>query len=134
MKLLVILAAAGWLGYNFLPGTPHSEHGRLRMSYDSRSGEWIILRDSTFNGVRQVKRMTAVCSFYKHGNSETVTGAQACDLQVGTTLVPNTIPRVREKSFLDIYEMSPDRLSIMDGEGPDSVIEQFTILKQEVVQ
>jgi len=48
-------------------------------------------------------------------------------------MVPSISNGKRGKDFLDIYEMSPDRLAITEGDGPDRVSQQFVVLKQELV-
>ena len=104
------------------------------LSYDAPTGRWVIIRNGTFDGKYLTKRITAVCDFYKWGDHEAVEGSDACDLQVGQMMVPNPFPgKENRKDFLDIWEMSPDRLAITRGEGPDRVSQQFTILKQEVL-
>ena len=104
------------------------------ISYDAGTGAWVIIYDGTIGGVHVKKRITAVCDFYKWGDHETVTGPQACSLRIGQLLVPNAMPGEGHRGeFLDIFEMSADRLSVTTGEGPDRVNQQFVILKQELV-
>jgi hypothetical protein len=103
-------------------------------SYDSTTGKWIIIRNGTFDGKYLRKRITAVCAFYKWGDHEAVAGAQACSLRVGQMLVPNPLPGEGKRGdFMDIWEPSPDTLSITTGDGSDRVLQQFTILKEEVL-
>jgi hypothetical protein len=104
------------------------------VSYDAATGRWIIIRNGTFDGKYLTKRITLVCDFYKWGDHEAVVGPDACNLRVGQMMVPNPFPgEGKRKDFLDIWEMSPDRLSITEGDGPDRVNQQFTILKEEVL-
>jgi hypothetical protein len=43
---------------------------------------------------------------------------------------PNPLPR---NTFLEVYEMADGILSINQGEGSNRVVQQFTILKYEVL-
>jgi hypothetical protein len=99
------------------------------VSYDSRTGQWTILRSGTFSGEYRVKRMTVVCDFYKWGEHEPVNGKDACNLHIGRLMATTT-----GKDFLDIYEMSPERLAITEGYGADRVSQQFVVLKQELLE
>ena len=102
------------------------------VNWDAAAGTWVIIRNGTFDGRYLTKRITAVCDFYKLGDNEAVVGPEACDLQVGRMMVPNQFPgEGRRKDFLDIWESS-DKLYIAEGDGPDQVHQQFTILKYEV--
>ena len=104
------------------------------VSYDAGTSQWIIIRNGTFDGKYLTKRITAVCDFYKWSDHEAVVGPQACNLQVGRMMVPNPLPGAgKRKDFLDIWEMSSDKLSITEGDGPDRVLQQFSILKYEVL-
>jgi hypothetical protein len=103
-------------------------------SFETATAKWTIIRDGTFDGMHMKKRLTLVCALYKWGDHEAVTGPQACSLRVGQLLVPNPLPGEGKRSeFLDIWEMSPDRLAITQGDGPDKIEQQFLILKEEVV-
>lgn len=79
--------------------------------------------------------MTIMCDFYKWADHEAVDGPRACNLQVGRLMVPNSLSGdgKRQEAFLDIWEMSPDRLVITEGEGPDLVSQQFVILRKELL-
>lgn len=108
--------------------------GYFVLSYEAATGKWIIIRNGTFDGRYLRKRITAVCSFYKWGDHEAVSGLNACSLQVGRMMVPNLFPGAeKRKEFLDIWEPSPDTLSITEGDGPDRVLQEFKILKEEVL-
>lgn len=102
------------------------------LSHDTKTGEWVILRNGTFDGKYMVKRITVVCDFYKSGDREIVKGPDACDLQVGALMVPNATDK--KKPYLDVYEMSPERLAFIMGWEPNHVSQQFVILKYEVLQ
>ena len=104
------------------------------MSFDAATGKWIILRNGTFDGKYLTKRITVVCDFYKWGNRESVTGPNACNLSVGRMMVPRYAPddKGNLKTVLYIFE-DPDRMSIIEGDGDDRVMQQFFILKNEVV-
>lgn len=106
------------------------------VSYDSGTGEWVIIRSGTFDGKYQKKRLITVCDFYKWGDHEMVTGPHACDLRVGELIVsnhPNPDAQGKYPGFVDIWEMSAERLSITRGDGPDQAHQQFVILKSEVL-
>jgi hypothetical protein len=114
--------------------SPRIEGYRI-VSFDSKTGQWIVVRTGTFDGEYRVKRMTVVCDFYKWGNREPVIGKDACDLRVGRMMIPSSISNGRTgKEFLDIYEMSSDRLAITEGDGPDRISQQFVVLKQELLE
>jgi hypothetical protein len=93
---------------------PQPEGYRV-LSYDAPTHQWIILRNGTFDGKYLTKRLTVACSSYKWGDHEAVTGPDACHLQVGRMMIPG------------------GTLSITEGDGPDRVVQQFTILKYEVL-
>ena len=104
------------------------------VAYDARTHEWTILRTGTFDGKYLRKRLTVVCSWYKWGDHERVDGPEACDLQVGRLIIPNPFPPPeKHREFLDVFETSADTLSITEGVGADRVMQQFTILKYEVL-
>jgi hypothetical protein len=108
--------------------------GYLILSYDKPTGKWVILQTATYDGVRVKKRLTVVCAFYQWGDHEAVDGPQACALNVGQLLVPNeTLAKDTRAEFLAVWELSPDRLAIVQGDGEDKVSQQFVILKEEVV-
>ena len=104
------------------------------MSFDSTTGQWIILRSGTFDGKYLTKRMTVVCEFYKWGARERVSGPNACDLSVGRLMVPSYAQDDKGtlKTVLYIFE-DADRMSIIEGDGDDRVMQDFRILKNEVV-
>jgi hypothetical protein len=112
---------------------PEPEGYRV-LSYDAATHQWIILRTGTFDGKYMTKRLTVVCSFYKWGDHEMVTGPEACHLQVGRMIIPNPLPPAgKHQDFLDVFEMPSEVLSITEGVGADRVMQQFTILKYEVL-
>ena len=64
-----------------------------------------------------------------------VEGPNACDLHVGETIIVHHEPDAQGTyaGFVDVWEMSPDRLAVVHGDGPDKVSQQFIILKNEVL-
>jgi hypothetical protein len=104
------------------------------VSYDAATHQWTILRSGTFDGKYLRKRLTVVCSSYKWGERESVTGPEACHLQVGRLIVPNPLPDPEKRQeFIDVFEMPSETLSITEGDGADRVMQQFEILKYEVL-
>jgi hypothetical protein len=103
------------------------------LSYDAQTHQWTILRTGTFDGKYLKKRLTVVCSLFKWGDHEAVTGPDACHLQVGRMMIPKPLPAGKRNEFLDIFEMPDETLSITEGAGTDRVIQQFRILKYEVL-
>ena len=104
------------------------------VSYDAATHRWVILRTGTFDGKFLKKRITVVCSLYKWGDHDAVTGPEACHLQVGRLIVPNPLPAEgKRQEFVDVYEMPNETLSITEGDGPNRVSQQFDILKYEVL-
>jgi hypothetical protein len=104
------------------------------VGFDKQTKQWTIIRSGTFDGKFLRKRLIVVCDFYKWGDHETVTGPDACNLQVGRNLVPNPFPPGEKRSeLLDVWEMSADRLVIAEGGGSDKVEQQFIIQKDEVL-
>jgi hypothetical protein len=104
------------------------------IAYDARSHQWTILRTGTFDGKYLRKRLSVICSFYKWGDHESVSGPEACHLQVGRMMIPNLFPPPgKRREFLDVYEMPGETLSITEGAGEDREMQQFTILKYEVL-
>ncbi len=83
------------------------------LSYDASTHQWIILCTGTFDGKYMTKRLTVVCSLYRWGDHEPVTGPEACHLQVGRLIIPNPLPPFGKRSeFLDVFEMSSETLAI----------------------
>ena len=112
---------------------PEAEGYRV-LSYDAATHQWVILRTGTFDGKYLTKRLTVVCSSYKWGDHESVTGPEACHLQVGRLIIPNPLPPAgKHNEFLDVFEMPSETLSITEGDGADRVMQQFAILKYEVL-
>jgi hypothetical protein len=58
---------------------PGAEGYRV-MSFDSTTGQWVILRSGTVDGKYVTKRMTVVCDFYKWGDRERVSGPKGVAL------------------------------------------------------
>ena len=104
------------------------------VSFDATTGKWTILRNGTFDGAYLTKRITAVCDFYKWGDRESVSGPNACSLNVGRLMVPKYVfdEKGTIKTQLYIFEDS-DRLSIIEGVDDDRISQQFFILKNEVI-
>ena len=49
-------------------------------------------------------------------------------------MIPNPLPPAGKRNeFLDVSEMSSETLSITEGDGADRVMQQFAILKYEVL-
>jgi hypothetical protein len=112
---------------------PEPEGYRV-VAYDARTHQWTILRTGTFDGKYLRKRLTVVCSLFKWGDRESVTGPEACHLQVGRMIIPNPLPPAEKRQeFLDVFEMPDETLSITEGVGADRVTQQFIILKYEVL-
>jgi hypothetical protein len=103
------------------------------ISYDSRTGKWVIIRNGTYEGRYLVMRITAVCSSYQWGKREPVYGPQACDLSVGQFLASNTNPTIPQ-DFVYIFETGSERLNIIRGEGDDRVMQLLEILKCELLE
>jgi len=104
------------------------------VGYDALTHQWTILRTGTFDGQYLRKRLIVICSFYKWGDHEAVRGPEACHLQVGRLIVPNLFPLPdKRREFLDVSEMPEEVLSITEGDGPDRVLQQFNILKYEML-
>jgi hypothetical protein len=115
---------------------PQAEpEGYRVVSYDSATAQYVIIRTGTFDGKRLRKRMTVICDFYKWGDHEPVIASHACDLRVGELIVPHHAPDADGSyaNFVDVFEMSPDRLSIDQGDGPNQVNQQFVVVKNEVL-
>jgi hypothetical protein len=131
--ILVVLSAAALSGCN-------KEHqaepdGYRVVSYDAVTANWVIIRTGTFDGKHLKKQLTVVCDFYKWADHETVHGPHACDLHVGELMVIHHQPDAQGKfsDYSDLWEMSPDRLSVTHGVPPDNVDQQFIILKNELL-
>jgi len=106
------------------------------VSYDSRSGTWVVIHSGRVGGEFRRNRLLRACDLYKRGEHESQIGPHACDLRVGELLVSKHSPDEQGtyRDFVDIWEMSNDRLSIDRGEGANRVLQHFVILKSEMVQ
>jgi len=104
------------------------------LSYDSESHQWAILRNGTFDGKYLRKRITVLCNSFKMGDLEAVTGPDVCHLQVGRMIISNRFPpEEKRQDFVDIHEMPGGVLTLTEGYGADRVMQQFKILKYEVL-
>lgn len=94
-----------------------------------------MIRNGTFNGEYQVKRLILVCDFYKWGEREAVSGPDACNLQIGRLMVGNAYDYYKGKSkdFLDITEMGSNWIAFTEGVGADQVSQHFKIVRQELL-
>jgi hypothetical protein len=110
----------------------HPPEGYRVISFDNNTKQWTIIRSGTFDGEYRIKRLIAECEFYKWGNHDPVEGPDACNLQVGRVIVPNPFSQDR-KQFVDVYEMSTNKLSITEGDGDDRVSQQFVVVKYELL-
>lgn len=104
------------------------------VSYDAASHQWTIIRTGTFDGRYMKKKLVVVCMFYKWGEHDTVDGVDACHLQVGRLIVPSLESGNTDKaSFVTVFEMPNETLSITEGSGDDRVMQQFKILSYSVL-
>ena len=132
-KALTIVLLASFVVFLGCTKKPEAEGYRI-ISYDAATHQWVIIRNGTFDGKYLTKRITVVCSFYKWGDHEAVEGPDACHLQVGRMMIPNSwSPPKKGEQYLDIFEMPSETLAITEGEGTERVQQQFTILKYEVL-
>jgi hypothetical protein len=112
---------------------PEQEGYRVT-AYDGATYQWTIMRNGNFNGKYLRKRLIVLCDSYQWGQHESLSGEDACHLQVGELIVPNPIPgEGKEQEFVDVYEMPQEMLSITEGHGDDRVSQRFKILKYEVL-
>lgn len=116
----------------FVGCTKPEPEGYRVVGFDAANHEWTIVRNGTFDGKYLTKRITAVCSLYKWGDHEAVTGPDACHLVVGQMMIPNPL-RTRPGEFLDVAEMPGEVLSITEGDGADRTLQLFSIRKNEVL-
>jgi hypothetical protein len=112
---------------------PQPKEGYRVVSYDSRSGQWVIVRTGTFDGEFRTKRLTVVCEFFRWGNRESVDGINACDLQVGRLIVPN-LDLGAGNARVDVFEMNSETLVVSQGVGENQITQHFTILTHELLQ
>jgi hypothetical protein len=118
---------------------PEAEGYRV-VSHDAATHQWIILRTGKFGGKYLTRRITVICSFSQWGDHEAITGPDACNLPVGQMMMTQAdrfFPPAgkRDEYLIDTYvdELPDDVLSITEGKGADRVIQQFKILKDEVL-
>jgi hypothetical protein len=62
---------------------PEPEGYRV-VAYEAPTHQWTILRTGTFDGKYMTKRLTVVCSSYKWGDRESVTGPKPATFRLGT--------------------------------------------------
>lgn len=114
--------------------TAHEPDGYRVVGYDGSTRQWTIVRAGSFEGKYLVKRLVVICSLYQWGDHDALLGPDVCHLQVGRLIIPNPQPDVAHRSqFLDVFEMPSEILAITEGYGADRVIQQFKILKYDVV-
>lgn len=102
--------------------------------YDGATKQWTIIRNGTFDGRYLTKKLVVVCSFYKWGDREPDRGPEACHLAVGRLIVPNPLPGPSQAAdFVDVDESVLETLSITEGAGQNQTMQQFNILKYEVL-
>jgi hypothetical protein len=101
------------------------------VGFDQRSSQYTLIYKHLIEGKPITKRLVVRCASYAWGDREVLTGPAACKLAPGRTLKENlTLGR----KFLTFYEASPDRLAIMEGLGPNRVVQQFDILAQQALE
>lgn len=105
------------------------------INYDSRTHQWTLIRTGSFSdGASQPprfmrKRMLLVCNSYQWGHREPVYGPDACNFNVGRLYSLN----LQKGSYLLPDETSNDTFTIIEGWGPDAVMQQFTVLRNELL-
>src|SRR5258708_4157631 len=115
-----------WFGYRAITKNP--VEGYRVVSYDSRTGEWAIVRNGVFDGEYLLKRFTVDCELYQDGNHDVEKGKNACALQIGKVYQFWT-PADKKTQFAMVYEMSPEIMVIVEG----SVSQHFSVLRQELI-
>ena len=110
--------------------TPVVTHTCSIVSFDTKSNEYTLIYKQPIGGKPTTKRLIAKCAAYQWGDREVLTGPTVCKLVVGTTLQENS---TLGRRFLSFYQASSDTLAIMEGIGPNRVVQQFNVLKQEVI-
>lgn len=130
-NISAVLATVGLMACSTHRPTPE---GYRVTRYDARSGEWTILRTGTFSGEYQEKRLTVVCAFFKWGNREAVPGPQACDLRVGRLLESTVFTKAKEAGANYVFiDETADHLSITEGEGNNQVLQDFRVVRYELL-
>lgn len=114
---------------------PAPVEGYRVVKFDAASQQWTLLRNGTWDGKYMLKRLVLVCDFYQWADHPAVDGADACDLRVGEMIIPNSLDvhRKADEPFVDVFEMSGNRLAITTGDGANRVSQQFKIMSAEVL-
>ncbi len=116
--IMVSLGCAKGLERNANPGMCRV------VAYDAATHRWTVRLNVVSDGKPVAKRLTVVCSQYMWGKLAPVTGPDACHLVVGRLIDPPTP---------NVTEMPPGVLKITQGVGDNRVIQQFKILKSEIL-
>ena len=133
-RVLIGLLVSGLLILSSCKKKDSELEGYRVTSYDGGTHEWTIIRTGTFDGKFQRKRLIVICNFYQWGNRPAVDGPEQCHLGVGQLLVPNPFPpKDKPESYLDVFEMPTEVLSITQGTGEDRITQQFQIIKYELL-
>jgi hypothetical protein len=101
------------------------------MAYDGRTHQYTIHFNRTFDGKCLVKKIVVVCTSYKWGNHPPNSGETACGLPVGS-LYPLHRPREQKGGFVMVTEQN-DFFAIVEGIGPDQVVQSFKVVSIEVL-
>lgn len=101
------------------------------VSFDGSSNQYTLIYKHVVDSKPAAKRLTVICSSYQWGDREVLQGPTVCKLVAGGTLKENS---TLGRQFRSIYEPAPGKLAIMEGIGPNRVVQQFDILKQEVIE
>jgi hypothetical protein len=103
------------------------------VSYDGATQQWTIIRTETINGEHLRKRLIVGCLLYQKGKDDMRDGPNACELQVGRTLVPNLHPTgVNRATYMNVEQLGTG-FYIAEGWGDDLVSQQFKIIKESLL-
>jgi hypothetical protein len=109
---------------------PPVAHTCSIVSFDGNTNQYTLIYKHLVDGKPMTKRLAVQCASYQWGDREVLTGPTVCKLVIGTTVKENLI---LGRKFLTMYQASSDKFAIMEGIGPNRVVQQFDVLKQEVL-
>jgi len=134
--LLVLVVGLAWQLKTLIDANRQQTselEGYRVVGYEAATHEWTILRNGTFDGKYLKKRISVICESYTWAGHQSVWGPEACHLQVGQLIKPNPMPE-NARDFVDVFEMPGEILSITEGHNAEEVMQQFKILKYEVLE
>lgn len=105
----------------------------LFSSYDSATGEWVIIRTSGTSDAIPVKvRIVAECQYFKLADKEPLRGKDVCSYQVGRKIIPKLLPDNPADFIIVTYQN--DLFDVTEGKGAEQTYQSYKVKSATVIQ